>query len=149
MANCVKTGQDLILELLATASRSPEEVPRREQDLTKRTYFGKEVPHDGRLSWSWPARNVYNFVRACDYYPFPSPWGHPTARRDREEPAILKASLTGEPCREVPGSVGDLEDGGARIACADEWIRVHRVMIDGRKMNAMEIFKTGERLGDG
>ena len=62
-----------------------------EQDLSKRHYYGKQVPGDGWLDWSRPARSIFNFIRACDYSPFRSPWGFPKARLDGDEIGIIKA----------------------------------------------------------
>jgi methionyl-tRNA formyltransferase len=71
---CVRAGLTLISELLNTAAASPNAIPRLQQDLANRRYFGKQVPEEGRLSWNRPAREVVNFVRACEYWPYRSPW---------------------------------------------------------------------------
>jgi methionyl-tRNA formyltransferase len=76
-ARCIRSGMPLVLRLMEAASIDPAAIPLTPQDLTKREYFGREIPHDGKLLWSLPARKIVNFVRACDFFPFPSPWGHP------------------------------------------------------------------------
>ena len=38
--------------------------PRRPQDHTRATYFGKRRPEDGRIDWHRPAREIFNLVRA-------------------------------------------------------------------------------------
>src|SRR6266513_6476154 len=68
------------------------DLPSIRQDPSRRRYFGRTVPAGGQLAWSRPAREVVNFVRACDYLPFHSPWGHPWARLEGREVAILKAT---------------------------------------------------------
>src|SRR5882724_2575863 len=76
---CVKAGVPLIATLLKTAADNPERIPRMPQDLKRREYFGKEIPESGRLSWTRHAGDIVNFVRACDYAPFLSPWGQAMA----------------------------------------------------------------------
>jgi methionyl-tRNA formyltransferase len=84
--------------LLETASRDESASPLLPQNLAERQYFGKEAPENGRVNWSRPARDIVNLARACDYYPFPSPWGYPRARLGEREIGVIKARLTGESC---------------------------------------------------
>jgi len=44
--------------------------PRRAQDLSRGSYFGRRRPEDGRIDWRWPARRVFNLVRAVTH-PYP------------------------------------------------------------------------------
>jgi len=149
-SRCVRAGLTLVLKLLETASIDPGVIPLVPQDLTKRQYFGKAIPEHGRLRWSRPAREIVNFVRACDYYPFPSPWGSPRARKGDRDIAVVKASLTGKVCNALPGTVADAEgSSGVYIACADEWILVSRLMINGRRTDAVEVLRPKDRLDDG
>jgi len=44
--------------------------PRIPQDAARATYFGGRKPADGRIDWTWPARRIYNLIRAVtDPYP--------------------------------------------------------------------------------
>ncbi len=138
-SKCVKAGVPLIMRLLETAAANPDAIPLVKQDLTKREYFGTEVPEDGQLNWSRPAREVINFVRACDYSIFPSPWGRPRADMGGHQVAIVKTAPTGEPAGKQPGSIGRVDDFGALVACADEWVLVHKVMVDGRIIKPIDI----------
>ena len=74
---CTREGIKLMLQLLDVAASQPAQIPVVQQDSALREYFGAEVPEQGRMSWYWPASKVMNFVRACDYFPFHSPWGIP------------------------------------------------------------------------
>lgn len=145
-SKCLKAGLPLILQLLDTASTAPDALPLIPQDLTKRVYFGKGTPEQGRLTWSRPAREVVNLVRACDYFPFPSPWGYPRARRNGDEIAIAKASLTGRRCDAAPGTVEAAQSTGVTIACADEWLCLHTVILNGQRVDAVEVLKPSEQL---
>src|SRR5579864_708180 len=100
---CVREGIPLMLRLLDVAAAEPERIPSISQDLTLRQYFGHDVPEQGRLSWKWPANKVVNFVRACDYFPFSSPWGYPRSLLGTKEFALVKARRTGVACEVLPG----------------------------------------------
>lgn len=146
-SKCVKAGLPLVYALLDKATTDPGSIPHIEQDLSKREYFTREVPQQGIISWDRPARAVYNFVRASDYLPFKSPWGIPKTEAGGREIAVVQTALTGELCRERPGTIGDRRHRGIQVACANEWILVTLVQVDGKFMDPAEAFKPGDRLG--
>ena len=149
MMRCIRAGIPLVLQLLEAASRDPHAIPLTPQDLSKRKYFGKEVPNGGRIRWDGPAQAAVNFVRACDYQPFPSPWGHPRARLGDQEVQILKASRTGVRCEAAPGTVGTTGDQDATVACADEWITIRMLRVGGRTVAPEMLLRRGDRLESG
>ena len=118
---CAQKGVDLIRKLLDTVAREPMALPQAPQDPTRRRYFGREVPQGGRIDWTAPARRIHDFVRACDYQPFASPWGIPKATLEGREVEVLKTARTGERCDAVPGTVK-----GDRVATADEWLELRK-----------------------
>jgi UDP-4-amino-4-deoxy-L-arabinose formyltransferase/UDP-glucuronic acid dehydrogenase (UDP-4-keto-hexauronic acid decarboxylating) len=133
-ARCVREGVPLILRLLETAAADPQAIPRHEQDLSRRHYYKRaEVPDEGRIVWSRPARRIVDHVRASDYFPFRSPWGSPTTAIAGRELAVLKASTTGEPANAPPGTLGEVREGGVAVAAADEWVLVERVQAAGER----------------
>ena len=148
-AKCRKLGIPLILRLLEQLEADPDSLPLIEQDAAGRCWYGREVPDDGRLIWSKPARRIVNLIRACDFYPFASPWGVPTARLDGREIGILKASRTGRAVDAPPGTVTDGEAQGMSIAGEDEAVRVGLVNVDGKVMPAPKALKPGQRLDAG
>ncbi|MCI0390245.1 MAG: methionyl-tRNA formyltransferase [Acidobacteria bacterium] len=148
-AKCAKEGVALLLRLLETASRDENAIPLLPQDLAQREYFGKEAPENGRVNWSRQASEVVNLARACDYYPFPSPWGYPRARLCEQEIAIIKVRLSGRLCDAAPGTVRRLASSGVQVACADEWIWVDKVLVEGKYLPAAEILWSGASLDNG
>jgi methionyl-tRNA formyltransferase len=44
--------------------------PRRKMDISNGSYFGRRKPEDGRIDWRWPARRIFNLVRAVTH-PYP------------------------------------------------------------------------------
>jgi methionyl-tRNA formyltransferase len=148
---CVTEGVPLLLRLLEIAATAPEDIPQRPQDLGEREYFGKGVPQNGVVDWSRSAREVWNFVRACDYAPFVSPWGCPRTTSDGREVGILKLTRTGEPCAVPSGSIRANSGSGMLVACADKWVEVTKIVLDGRVLSPVGVLQPGSRLhvGDG
>jgi UDP-4-amino-4-deoxy-L-arabinose formyltransferase/UDP-glucuronic acid dehydrogenase (UDP-4-keto-hexauronic acid decarboxylating) len=143
---CVREGIALMLRLLDVAATQPESIPSIPQDLALRQYFGREVPEQGKISWEWPASKVVNFVRACDYFPFPSPWGHPRSRLGVQEFALVKVRETGLACDVSPGTVGASSDSGVYVACRDEWIVASKLHFEGKYLPARDVLRSGDRL---
>ena len=143
---CVQQGVLLMLRLLDAATTAPDHIPSIPQDPSLRRYFGKEIPDQGRMSWQWPAAKVIDFVRACDYFPFPSPWGHPRTRRGVQDLALVKAQKTGLGCDAYPGTVGASTDSGIYVACRDEWILARKLLIEDRYVPAQAVLRSGDRL---
>ncbi len=148
--HCVRAGVPLMAQLLEIAARDPGALPATPQERARRHYYGRGAPQGGRLAWSRPARDVVNFVRACDYLPFRSPWGHPTGRLGDRELAVVKATRTGEPCAAPPGTVGDVVRRAVAVAAADEWVLVHRVLGNGSGefCDARDWLRPGQRFAD-
>ena len=145
---CVNTGVPMVMRFLEAAERKPSAILEVQQDLTKREYFGREVPEGGNLSWCRPAQQIFNFVRSCDFGPFHSPWGHPRTALADCKLGIVRARLTGKPAEARPGTVGRVGDWGAEVACADEWILVRQMLKGGKHFSATAILKTGDQLED-
>lgn len=148
-ARCVEVGVRLMLRLLETLSSDPSSVPAQEQDLAQREFFGRGVPAQGRLSWAQPAAHAVDFVRACDFYPLESPWGHPRAQFGAREIGVVKASRTGVAAAAPPGTVGDIIGRSVWVACGDEWISVAKVIVEGRYADAADLLRAERRHQDG
>jgi len=143
----VKEGLQLMMKLLDVASADPEKIPLVPQDLSRWEYFGGGVPQGGELCWSSPAEEIINFIRACDYYPFRSPWGHPRTWLRDQELAVVKGARTGLSCEVAPGTVGRSADSGMLVATADEWVVVRKLKVGDKHVKAAEVLSTGNRLG--
>ncbi len=141
---CIRAGLPLLHDLLLAASR--HSVPRCPQPSGPRRYFGREVPHEGRLIWTESAARVVNFIRACDYVPFASPWGLPRAYLGGREIVVLKSTRTGEPSDAPPGTVGRRVGTDVLVAARDEWVKVRRVQIGNSSFPAADALRPGERF---
>ncbi|HYF39578.1 MAG TPA: hypothetical protein VD930_07830, partial [Gemmatimonadales bacterium] len=131
-------------DLLEDASR--HSVPRTPQPQLVRRYYGREVPHEGRLIWSDSAARIVNFVRACDYAPFVSPWGRPRAYLTGREVVVLKAGLSRQRSNAAPGTIGSREGADVLVAARDEWVRVQRVQVGSTSYSAADVLRPGDRF---
>jgi methionyl-tRNA formyltransferase len=143
-AKCVRVGLPLLHDLLEAASS--DRVPRLPQPNGPRRHYGQEVPHQGRLIWTEPAARVVNFIRACDYAPFLSPWGQPRAYLAGREMVILKASRTGERTDALPGTVGPRSGSEVVVAARDEWIKVRRIQVGSSVFAPADALREGDRF---
>lgn len=150
-AKCARHGLSLVQRLVEAAEGGIEAIPATPQDAGERRYFGREAPQGGRIEWTRPARDVVNFVRAADYAPFPSPWGHPVATLDGRSVGIAKAALTERPADAPPGTVAAHGGGGdgVLVATADEWVAVTRLQLEGRYVPAQDVLTPGSALTNG
>jgi methionyl-tRNA formyltransferase len=137
LTQCVRRGVPLLERLLDCAADG-EPIPAHEQDLSRRRSFGHGPPQGGRLDWTRPARAVVDFVRACDYGPFPSPWGRPIWTVGEREIGVAAAELASGDPGKVPGAVVATEDDELLIAASDGLVRVRRVEVDGRAVAPVE-----------
>jgi methionyl-tRNA formyltransferase len=143
-AKCVRAGLPLLQELLAAAASGT--VPQRPQPHGARRYYGREVPQGGRIDWTRSAAQIVNFIRASDYAPFPSPWGHPAAFLAGREISVLKAIRTLESCTDMPGRVGRRMGDEVLVAAADQWVQICRVRIGASVLPAGQVLQPGEQL---
>lgn len=140
---CIKEGIELVKALIHQAALNPEEIPRHPQDKSGRHYYGKNIPCEGKIDWNQPAKKIHNFIRACGFYPLPSPWGYPEARLGNRLVPLLSAQQTFEPTHAKPGTVQADTDKTILVACADEWLRIKEIMLDGVAQQAHDLLARG------
>lgn len=145
--NCAQKGLELIERLLGELSQDSFSVSSRAQDLSQRILYKRnQIPGNGFIQWSEPAHKIDAFVRACNYSPFPSPWGEPKTRQGNQEVSILKIEISNKVCHEAPGTVRQMIDGKIAIATADYWILVNRCKVDGEAVFAASLLNHGDLL---
>lgn len=103
--------------------------PRRAQDLSRGSYFGRRRPEDGAIDWRWSARRIFNLVRAVTH-PYPGAfcgcaggklliWGSRIANESGR--------------RGAPGEIVAIGEGGAaEVAAGEGSIIVTRAQFEGR-----------------
>ncbi|HVC44995.1 MAG TPA: formyltransferase [Candidatus Binataceae bacterium] len=102
--------------------------PRRPQDLTQGSYFGRRRPDDGRIDWRWPARRIRNLVRAVTH-PYPGAFCTMGGRKLY----IWEARIASESgVRGAAGSIiGEGADGAVEVAAGAGSVIVGRVQFEG------------------
>lgn len=146
-ARCVHYGLPLIQQLLQVAAYDPSFIPQKPQNLLKRRYFRKsDVPGNGYLNWNKTAEDIDAFVRACDYFPFPSAWGYPKTSNGTAEIAIAKTSVSRNLCISAPGTVCYFEEKAA-VATKGSWLIIDRCYANGKYTSPQELLKNGQKLG--
>ncbi len=100
--------------------------PRIAQDLSKGSYFGRRRPADGRIDWRWPARRIFNLVRAVTH-PYPGAFCFAAGRKlFIWETRIANESGT----RGAPGEIIG-RGGGLEIAAGQGSLLVTRAQFEG------------------
>ena len=117
--------------------------PRRAQDLSSGSYFGRRRPDDGRIDWNWPARRICNLVRAVTH-PYPGAFCHVGGRKLY----VWRARIgTEEGRRGTPGTiVGVVEGDAVEIAAGVGSVIVMRAQFEGgAEAAAVVVLGAGER----
>jgi methionyl-tRNA formyltransferase len=116
--------------------------PRRKMDIAKGSYFGRRRPEDGRIDWRWPARRIFNLVRAVTH-PYPGAFCFAGARKLMVWEARIGAEAGS---RGAPGKiVGKSSDGSIEIAAGEGSVIVKRAQFEnGAEGAASEVLRGGE-----
>jgi methionyl-tRNA formyltransferase len=110
--------------------------PRYPQDLKAGSYFGRRRPEDGKIDWSWPARRIFNLIRAVTH-PYPGAFG----LADGAKLIIWQARIASENGhRGEPGTIlGRGPDNSIEIAAGDGSVFVRSVQFENQaERNAAE-----------
>lgn len=135
-AQCARHGVDLIMRLVEQAASDPTRIPAITQDMGSFRYFDARPPRDVIVRWDAPAAEVSRFIRAFDYHPLHSPWGHPQATIAGRRVGVSGVSRTGRPADGPPGGVEPAEGGSLHVSCADEWVTIRRAHVNGKTIDA-------------
>ena len=145
---CMRLGVPLVEKLVTTALDDHGAIPARPQDGSERVLYKKgDVPFGGRADWSKPAATLDAFIRAADYHPMPSPWGHLQTCFDGTPLDVVKVLRTGRACDASPGVLAMGEAGMIEVATADEWLTLKRIQLGGQVHPAAGVLQPGGRLG--
>jgi methionyl-tRNA formyltransferase len=120
--------------------------PRRTMDISKGSYFGRRKPEDGRMDWRWPARRVFNLVRAVTH-PYPGAFCFAGGRKLLVWEAKIGAEngIVGPPGRVMR----ETADGALEIAAGEGSVIVKLVQFeDGAEGLAREALSEARRVTD-
>jgi methionyl-tRNA formyltransferase len=131
MAKCVQFGVPLVIKLLKETQNSDKKILGTPQDSTKRRYYDNHIPQNGLIDWNKSAQEVFNFVRACDFGPYPSPWGKPYSFFENDKIEVLKARPSQDTTNELPGSFRLQGSGNFQVSCKDRWLEIEELKWEG------------------
>lgn len=120
--------------------------PRRKMDISKGSYFGRRKPEDGRIDWQWPARRIFNLVRAVTH-PYPGAFCFAGGRKL----LVWEATIGTEAARRgAPGKiVGEGAGGAIEIAAGEGTVIVKRTQFEGGAETVARELLSGAGRGDG
>jgi methionyl-tRNA formyltransferase len=120
--------------------------PRRKMDLSEGNYFGRRHPEDGRIDWQWPARRIFNLVRAVTH-PYPGAFCFVSGQKLFVWEALIgsESGNVGTPGRIVRG----LDGGAVEIAAGEGSVIVKGAQFEGGAEGvAREVLSQSERVAD-
>jgi len=102
--------------------------PRRAQNPAQGSYFGRRTPEDGRIDCRWPARRIFNLVRAVTH-PYPGAFGFIEGRKIYVWTAKIGAE---DGTRGTPGTIiAERADGAIEVAAGVGSVIVSRIQFEG------------------
>lgn len=107
----IREGVQAVLELVRQAAEDPAAIPARGQDPSARRVYGREAPPQCSAPLAGDARSLRDLIRACRFFPFPSPWGTPVLRAAAEPVGLLGVGPPAAPGRAdaEPGTLSSPE----------------------------------------
>lgn len=135
----MEAGAGLVLETVRKIERNDiEPIPQR---LLETHHAAPKIFKETcEIHWDRPAKQVYDLIRGLS--PFPTAW----TTVDGKQWKIYKTSKTGE-FAQVPA--GTLSQSGNRlfIACADEWLEILTLQMEGKARMEAAAFLNGYKGG--
>ena len=144
---CMRLGVPLVGQLIEMALQDPNAIPARPQGDSERVLYKKgDVPFNGKIDWGQPAARLDAFIRAADYHPMPSPWGHPVTALNGMSLDVVKVQRTERASDAAPGTLTMDEAETIQVATGDEWLTIKRIQQDGRVLKPADLLEKGSRL---
>ena len=139
----VPLGAELIREYhpLIVTGRAP----RHPQDLSQGNYYGRRRPDDGRIDWNWPARRIFNLVRAVTH-PYPGAFCFVSGRKL----FVWQARIAHEGGRrgEAGTVVDTADDGSVEIAAGEGSVLIVCAQFENHKEGrARDVLELGAIAG--
>ena len=145
---CLKEGMSLIVTMLDTIKETGQAPAVVEQPATGGFFYMAKDRPDMSIDWGRSSAEILRLARACDFHPFPSPWGLPrTTYAGRTLDVLRLEAYSGSRTTADIGSVLSLDDGAAIVTTGDGTVRLQSFLIDGVVREAAEILEPHTRLG--
>ena len=145
---CYELGIETFGQLVEQLGAGTHE--RTEQDLGKRSYFGKFDRPDGgsTIDWDQPAHVIDALVRALDYGGYPNPVGAAKVVLERGVLLLPEVERAADSTSEKPGTVVGVDDDGLEVATQTGTLLFPRVLDgEGRPLTPEAAFALGVQPG--
>jgi len=133
----IPVGADLIRQMHPRIAAGT--APRRKQDIEQGSYYGRRRPEDGRIDWNWPARRVFNLVRAVTH-PYPGAFCVADGRKLMVWSAAISSELGNHA---APGTIIRPSLDSTEVACGSGSLRLLRVEFERDGEGAASDILTG------
>ena len=144
---CVTDGIPLVQRLLEQARSDPGGVPAIPQsEEGRQVFYRSQVPNGGRIDWTASAEAVSRLVRACDYYPLPSPWGSAWTLLGDVRHEVRKVRTDTAESDALPGTIFNVDETGAWVAAGSGSVVVEKTLTGGKSTDAAGQFEAGQRF---
>lgn len=139
-----KAASGLLLKSIKLIESKKYELAK--QDEKKATFAPKLKKNDGLIDWKMAASSVYNLIRGCAGWP-----GAFTFYKGKLL-KIQKASLISFPGPSVkrpPGEIAEVSKNGIAVACGQDYLAIHELQIEGKKIMRAQDFIAGHKIYTG
>ncbi|MCB9591959.1 MAG: LLM class flavin-dependent oxidoreductase [Sandaracinaceae bacterium] len=145
---CYELGIETFSGLVDQLGRG--EIPRKAQDLSQRSYFGKHdrPPAMSTIDWNQPAHRIDALVRALDYGRYPNPIGIPKVVLDKGAVLLPEVERGADSVSEPPGTVLAIDDDGLEVATQTGSLLFRHVLdAEGEPLTPQAAFRLGVTPG--
>lgn len=131
---CIKVGIGLFSEILPDVTK--QRVQGIPQDVSQRTIYKKsEMPNNGKVSFQWSGRKVYNFIRGLNFDPIENNFVRPHALLNNKIIHIDQAEISNStPAKENHGLIVTADDTKILVQADDAQLALKKVRDDGKKV---------------
>ncbi|MDX1905847.1 MAG: methionyl-tRNA formyltransferase [Bacteroidia bacterium] len=111
-------------------------VPQPQQEAAFRHAAPKIFREHCLIQWTQPALAVHNHIRGMS--PYPAAW----TLLDGKVMKVLASRLTETPADQPPGTLR-VENRQLQVACADTWLELDQIQVEGKKRMPADEFLRG------
>jgi methionyl-tRNA formyltransferase len=130
-------GADLVLKTVRMIeSENYTAIPQQGAPI----HAPKIYKETGLIDWNKSCVTINNLIRGLN--PFPSAWFVHQGKSIK----IFKASTTVESTNAQPGTIVSDNKSFAKIACADGWLNLLEIQMEGKKRMLIQDFLKGNKL---